>query len=105
MREFGFWRPAAEPEWTMPFPDYVGTEFAPYLLPIIPYGAPLSSKTKQLTPEKIGKIPGQRLADGWVGFPHWQDHNSSDRLLSAFARWYADQPCETIGINSRFFPG
>jgi hypothetical protein len=39
----------------MPFRDYVGTEFVPYLLPIIPRGAPLSPKTKQLTPEKIAR--------------------------------------------------
>jgi len=25
--------------------------------------------------------------------------------LSAYARWYADQPCETIGINSKAFLG
>src|SRR5271166_5986108 len=85
----------------MPFRDYVGTELVPYLLPIIPYGAPLSSKTKQLTPEKLGKIPGQRLPDGWIGFRNWQDHNSSDAVLAAYARWYKDQPCETVGINSK----
>src|SRR5271166_6013845 len=89
----------------MPFRDYEGTEFVPYLLPIIPYGAPLSSKTKQLTPEKIGKIPGQRLADGWVGFPNWQNHTSTGVMLGAFAKWYSDHPCETIGINARFFLG
>lgn len=81
----------------MPFRDYVGTDFVPYLLPIIPYGAPLSPKTKQLTPEKIGKIPGRRLSDGWVGFPHWQTHTSSDEVLVPYAGWYHDQPCETIG--------
>jgi hypothetical protein len=89
----------------MPFRDYVGTDFVPYLLPIIPHGAPLSPKTKQLTPEKIGKIPGRRLPDGWVGFPNWQTHHASDAVLTPYARWYADQPCETIGINSTFFLG
>src|SRR5271166_860965 len=90
---------------TMPFRDYVGTEFAQYLLPIIPHGAPLSSKTKQLTPEKIGKIPGRRLDDGWVGFPNWQNTSSPDKILPAYARWYADQPCETIGTNAKFLLG
>jgi hypothetical protein len=89
----------------MPFRDYVGTEFVPYLLPIIPHGAPLSPKTKALTPEKIGKIPGRRLPDGWVGFPNWQSNISSDAVLAPYAKWYHDQPCETIGINSKFFPG
>src|SRR5271166_173118 len=89
----------------MPFRDYVDTEFVPYLLPIIPYGVPLSPKTKQLTPEKIGKIPGQRIDDGWVGFPNWQNHSTRPGVLDAYARWYADQPCETIGINSKFFLG
>ena len=84
----------------MPFRDYAGTNFVPYLLPIIPYGAPLSPKTKQLTPDKIGKIPGQLLPDGgWVGFPNWQHNATTDGLLAAFARWYANQPCETIGIK------
>jgi hypothetical protein len=81
----------------LPFRDYAGTDFVPYLLPIIPYGAPLSPKTKQLTPEKIGKIPGQLLPDGWVGFPGWQNNTTTDRLLGAFANWYAKWPCETIG--------
>ena len=89
----------------MPFRDYAGTDFVPYLLPIIPHGAPLSPKTKQLTPEKIGKIPGQLLPDGWVGFPNWQHNTTTDRMLSAFAKWYANQPCETIGINSMIFLG
>jgi hypothetical protein len=26
-------------------------------------------------------------------------------MLSAYARWYADHPCETIGINSKAFLG
>ncbi len=89
----------------MPFRDYEGTEFVPYLLPIIPYGAPLSPKTKQLTPEKIGKIPGRRLPDGWVGFPNWQNDSSTDRVLSAYAGWYKDQPCETIGTRANFLLG
>jgi hypothetical protein len=84
----------------MPFRDYVGTEFVPYLLPIIPYGAPLSPKTKQLTPEKIGKIPGRLLSDGWVGFPHWQTHISSNEVLTPYAEFYHDQPCETIGTRA-----
>lgn len=84
----------------MPFRDYAGTRFVPFLLPIIPFGSPLSSKTKQLTPEKIGKIPGQRLADGWVGMPNWQHRSCNDALLVPFAGWYKDQPCETVGTRS-----
>src|SRR5271166_4669482 len=89
----------------MPFRDYVGTEFVQYLLPIIPHGAPLSPKTKQLTPEKIGKIPGRRLADGWVGFPDWQNHISEDAALAPYAGWYHDQPCETVGTLAKFLLG
>jgi hypothetical protein len=57
------------------------------------------------TPEKIGKIPGQRLPDGWVGFPNWQHNTTTDGLLGAFARWYEGRECETIGINSAIFLG
>jgi hypothetical protein len=85
----------------MPFRDYAGTEFVPFLLPIIPKGAPLSPTKTKLTPERIGKIPGQLFNDGWAGFKNWQHNITRSEVLPAFAAFYRDQPCETIGINSK----
>ena len=48
----------------MPFMDYDGTDLVPYILPIIPVGAPLSPRSK-LTPDRIGRIPGP-AARRWV---------------------------------------
>jgi hypothetical protein len=88
----------------MPFRDYAGTDFVPYLLPIIPHGAPLSPKSK-LTPEQIGKIPGQLYEDGWGGLKNWPSRITRDSHLAGLAAMYKGQPCETIGINSTFFLG
>src|SRR5690242_1266838 len=90
----------------MGFLDYRGTAFEPFILPIIPYGAPLSPHS-QLTPDRIGKIPGWRYKEGWGGFPKavpWQKFRCTPKLLAAFPEWYADLGVpETIGIQTKRF--
>jgi hypothetical protein len=88
----------------MPFRDYEGTEFVPYLLPIIPHGAPLSPSSK-LTPEQIGKIPGQLYEGGWGGLKNWPSRITRDSYLAGLAAMYKGQPCETIGVNSKILLG
>jgi P4 family phage/plasmid primase-like protien len=86
----------------MPFPDYSGSKFVPYLLPIIPRDATLSPASK-LTPDKLGKIPGWRRDDGWAGFA-WQKHRLSEGQLRAYEKMYGDS-VQTIGLQASKFPG
>lgn len=41
------------------------------LLPIIPHDAEISSYSKSLTADMLGKIPGRKVSDGWVGLADW----------------------------------
>ena len=89
----------------MPFVDYTGTEFVPFLLPIIPKGSRLS-EGYNLTPEGIGKVPGLRGQDGrWYGFKGFTKHLCRDDVLPAWARFYQlDKRTETIGCLGRELP-
>ncbi len=91
----------------MSFASYVGTPFEPFILPIIPLGAPLSPHSK-LTPDKIGKIPGWRYDEGWGGFPKttpWNKFICKPGHLQKFPKWYSDlgRP-EIVGIQTKRFP-
>lgn len=45
-----------------------------HLLPIIPPGATVSSYSKSLQgrEDMLGKVPGKRVSDGWVGLADWR---------------------------------
>jgi len=93
----------------MSFANFERTLFAPWLLPIIPVGAPLTSGST--VPEKNkGKTPGFRTNHGeWYGHADWTKHaltgdpKRQHKILGAWDDWYPDgQPI--IGINARLFP-
>ena len=88
------------------FKHYKNSPFVPYLLPIIPKGAPLSPASK-LTPERIGKIPGRWTADGWVGFGDFTKHTTTAAQLDGFASFYTHDAGvkETVGMLGADFPG
>jgi hypothetical protein len=50
--------------------DYV-KNYSANLVPVIPYNVTLSPRSR-LKPEHLGKIPGRKVTDGWVGMP-WRD--------------------------------
>ena len=55
------------------------------LLPIAPPDAPLSPTAKtKLNPKKLGKVPGQRLSDGWAGVPDWPTLYATERQIEAW---------------------
>jgi|SRR5882672_1313733 len=71
------------------------------LLPIIPPGAPISIDAgPNITADKLGKIPGLRLADGWIGFKGWTHADVSRETL---VKWHNSMSSEPygIGLNSR----
>src|SRR4051812_25975355 len=55
------------------FADYGARGFLTELLPLIPPGATLSPSS-DLSADKLGKVPGKRRPDGWVGFAKWAQH-------------------------------
>src|SRR5579864_8357807 len=89
----------------MSFADYAGTPFAPWLLPIIPVGARLSQRS-EIEDDNVGKIPGQFYphAGVWSGFGGWTRFDGAEKALPAWDSWYPDDH-QTIGLNSRLFPG
>ncbi len=60
----------------------------PNLLPIIPHDATISSYSKALQgrEDALGKIPGKRVSDGWVGLAGWESHQASDEDLAEWDR-------------------
>lgn len=58
-----------------------------YLLPIVPHNAKISSYSKSLRPELLGKIPGELRSDGWVGMADWVGHNTTAQDLK---EWQED---------------
>jgi RecA-family ATPase len=59
-----------------------------HILPIIPPGSTLSSSSL-VTPAKLGKIPGKKKPDGWIGFVGWQNHVTRDAELAEWFGWGA----------------
>lgn len=85
----------------MGFTDYVDTPFQPFILPIIPAGAPLSPGSK-IQPESLGKIPGFRGENGWHGLKGWTEYrNRRADILKRFDTWYTERAAPTVAINSR----
>jgi hypothetical protein len=71
------------------------------LLPIIPPGAAISLHAgPNITPDKLGKVPGLRLDDGWIGFKGWTHADVSRETL---VNWHDKMSPEPygIGLNSR----
>ena len=86
------------------FQNYSGSEFMPFLLPIIPAGAKLSAHTS-LDQGKLGKIPGRQIGDGWAGFRQWQSFTADPQALEAWGRMYTeDKLPETIGLQAKELP-
>lgn len=98
----------------MGFTKFAGTEFEKYVIPIIPVGAKLT-EFSTLTPDRLGKIPGNRYGDeGWGGFPKthpWQDHwkypaYSYEKLFKTYESWYEKDGFEpVVGMLSRLLIG
>lgn len=91
----------------MPFIDYTGTKFGPWLFPIIPRDATLSEGSS-ITQSNLGKIPGLKSGGVWAGFARWTEVGSiradkQERLFSIWDAWYQPER-PTIGINARLFP-
>src|SRR5215471_6265021 len=97
------------------FTKFAGTDFEPYILPIIPAGAKLSVNSS-LNPEQLGKVPGEWLPEvgAWRGFANWQDRwaRSSKKALERWEAWQteyaqaigADSPIAiAVGMNTRNF--
>ena len=70
------------------FSKYIGTPFEPDLRPGIPPGAKLSPHS-QIDPNKCGKIPGIRHANGhWIGlYKEAQDIAATPDALGNWDRW------------------
>ena len=70
------------------FSKYIGTPFEPDLRPGIPPGAKLSPHS-QIDPNKCGKIPGIRHANGhWIGlYKEAQDIAATPDALGDWDRW------------------
>jgi hypothetical protein len=73
--------------------------FTSELLPIIPPKSKLSPATKSLKPDSIGKIPGKKLEDGWVGLMGWQLFQAKEEHLK---EWRKDGA--GIGLHGRNYP-
>lgn len=89
---------------TYSFAQYGKAGFGPFLLPVIPSGAPLSAHTK-LKPDKLGKTPGKLLDDGFVGMRSWPDHIATNDDLAVWDRWLNRPHGCNIGLRGDGFPG
>lgn len=89
---------------TYTFTQYGKAGFGPSLLPVIPPGAPLSSRTS-LKPAKLGKTPGKLLADGFVGMRGWQHHIATEDDLIVWDKWLNRPHGCNIGLRGDAFPG
>jgi hypothetical protein len=69
------------------------------LLRIVPPRSKISPATKSLKPDNIGKIPGKKLADGWVGLLGWQMFKATEENLK---EWRKDGA--GIGLHGRNYP-
>ncbi len=83
------------------FEKWIGTNFAKYLLPIIPAGSALSEDSK-LDDEHLGKTPGnwQGLYTGkneWSGFFRWSTYYQQI-TVTAIKRWHAWQKPDQAGV-------
>lgn len=58
-----------------------------HLLPIIPHDATISSYSNALQgrEDALGKIPGKRVSDGWVGLAGWEAYEATDDDLAEWA--------------------
>lgn len=83
------------------FADYAKAGFLSELIPIIPPGVALSSKSKLNfgTRDSRGKIPGRKIADGWVGFPDWTEYRAT---IHDLAEWQSSNA--GIGLQGRLYP-
>jgi hypothetical protein len=75
------------------FIDYVHT-YGANLVPVIPAGASLAPQSS-IEPESVGKVPGVRLEDGWVGIS-WR--TLGEVTLKTAKRW--DEMRAGIGFRA-----
>lgn len=59
-----------------------------HILPIIPAGATISSWSRTLQGKEgiLGKTPGRRVSDGWVGLKDWTSVEATDEDLTEWAQ-------------------
>ena len=84
-----------------PFDKYIGTEFVPELIAIIPPDATLSGTT--VDPKNCGKAPGRyNFGSGtWSGRRGWQEGRATQEMVTEWLRY----PDPNIGIRSKYYPG
>jgi putative DNA primase/helicase len=80
------------------FVKYIGTDFQPFILPIIPVDAQLSDKSK-LKPELLGKIPGlyNRQTKKWAG-TDWTGIRATPALLQLWQEQQKETGATAIGL-------
>jgi len=59
-----------------------------HLLPIVPHDAAISINSRSLKAPMLGKVPGQKRSDGWVGFAKWEAHSATPKDLD---QWASDE--------------
>jgi hypothetical protein len=86
------------------FMRFIGTDFEPDILPIIPAGA-LLKPDSSLSPEHLGRIPGKYLASvgAWVGFAGWLTHEADKYDLERWEGWQKPGVPVAVGLNTRRF--
>jgi hypothetical protein len=88
----------------MSFHDYKDSPFCSFVLPIVPTDAKLSPYSK-LDQDDLGKIPGYKSGNGWVGFRGWSKFTAKPKTLDAWAQQYLeDGLAETIGLQAQELP-
>jgi hypothetical protein len=83
-----------------PFIKWANPGFLADLIPIIPPGANLSVGSK-VTPEMLGKVPGQYLGNGiWCGFAKFTQHFATEVDIARWNSW----PGAGVGLLARNHP-
>ncbi len=86
------------------FKKFIGTDFEPDILPVIPADAELKPDSL-FSPDHLGRIPGKYLvaAGSWVGFADWQTHEADHFDLQRWKSWQTPGMRIAVGLNTRRF--
>jgi hypothetical protein len=84
------------------FEKYIGSDFVPELLAIIPPGVKLSAGST-IDPKKLGKIPGgyDSQTQAWFGRKDCLEGFATDAVI----REWSQYPDPNVGIRAKYFPG
>ena len=87
---------------TSPFEKYLGTEYAPELLAIIPPDALLSPRST-VDPKQRGKVPGSynAVTGTWSGRSDCLKGIASEGMI----RKWSTYPDPNVGLRTKYFPG